>query len=251
MEKYFDINKDGCSIRLKAYQPATGRADRVIIYGHGFGGHKDNRGAARLAERLLSKYKSTALVTFDWPCHGDDVRKVLSLDDCDTYLSLVTDQVRARFDAGQLYGCAHSFGGYLYLRWLYSHENPFERVVLRSPAIAMYDGLTGRIAKEEELRMLRRGRPVEVGFDRKVRINQAFLTSLMENDIRQWDFTPLADRLLIVQGTEDEIVSCEENRAFAARQGIDFVPVEGADHRFRDPLKMDAFIEYMLLFFEF
>ena len=82
MEKLFTINKDGCSIRCKLYSKEPRSAKRVVIFCHGFGGHKDNHAAARYAEYVLSKNRGVAVVTFDFPCHGEDARHILRLEDC-------------------------------------------------------------------------------------------------------------------------------------------------------------------------
>ena len=58
-------------------------------------------------------------------------------------------------------------------------------------------------------------------------------------ELMEKDFLPYADDLLIVHGTQDEIVPFESARAFAEKNVIEFVPVEGADHRFQDPKKRD------------
>ena len=46
--------------------------------------------------------------------------------------------------------------------------------------------------------------------------------------------------LWILHGTADEIVSFDVARQFAEDNVIEFVAVDGADHRFHDPKKMDA-----------
>ena len=39
-------------------------------------------------------------------------------------------------------------------------------------------------------------------------------------------------------------------RAFAEKNGIEYIPVEKADHRFMDPKLMDLAIEYIQMFLE-
>ena len=102
-----------------------------------------------------------------------------------------------------------------------------------------------RIVKPEEQRALARNKPIEVGFDRKVRITRSFLEEVKAADITQWDFRPLAENILILHGTADEIVPYEAVRAFAEKNDIRFVSVENADHRFVDPLKMDLVIKHI------
>ena len=147
MEKYYTINAEGCSIRCKLYAE-TMHPERVIVYGHGFGGHKDNRAAAHFAARMLEKNHGTALICFDWPCHGEDVRKVLWLEDCGKYLDLVVRMRAPLQPLARLDGYATSFGGYLFLKYVSEQENPFEKIALRCPAVCMYQVLNAAIMTE-------------------------------------------------------------------------------------------------------
>lgn len=248
-ERYFDINRDGCSIRCKLYRDPDREIRRVVVFGHGFGGHRDNRAAARFAGMVLDKHRDTATLCFDWPCHGSDARKKLSLDDCDHYLSLVLSHVREALGVEEIYGYATSFGGYLFLKYLAEHGSPFRRLALRNPAVGMYEVLTRAILTEEAQKQLDRGKEVEAGFDRKIRIGSAFLESLREADIRRHDYLEQAEDILIVQGTKDEIVPFEMVRRFADENLIELVAVEGADHRFQDPHKMELAIKAICAFF--
>ena len=124
MERYFEINEQGHNIRCKIVCQDLRTVRQVVIFGHGFGGHKDNGAAARFGEKLMAKHKKAALVTFNWPCHGDDVKKKLTLSDCDTYLELVIALVRERFATEELYAYATSFGGYLVLKYIAQKGKP-------------------------------------------------------------------------------------------------------------------------------
>lgn len=240
MEKYFTINAEKSSVRCKLYANAPGRSQRAILFGHGFGGHKDNRAAERFAKRVLGKNAGVAVVTFDWPCHGDDARKALTLESCDRYLRLVIDHIRTTLADGKLDGYATSFGGYLFLKYLSEHDSPFGKLALRCPAVNMIDVITGAIMTDDDKARLERGKPAEVGFDRKVEITRDFLDALREADISCRDFMRYTDDILILHGTKDEIVPMASVEAFAWDNLLEFVPVEGADHRFCDPAKMDA-----------
>ena len=250
MATYFDINEQGCSIRCKLYCTDARSVKRVIIFCHGFGGHKDNRAAETFANRAVTKRKGTAVVTFDWPCHGSDARKNLLLEDCDTYLRIVIDYCTRHFDTTELYAYGTSFGGYLLLLYISEHGNPFRKVALRCPAVDMGTTVLSNIATKEELQKLAAGKPVLLGFDRKVKVGPAFTEALRNNDIRTREFFDYANDLLIIHGTADEIVSFEASQAFADDNVIEFVPVEGADHRFHDPKKMDIAIAHIISFFE-
>lgn len=250
MEKYFPINEQGCSVRCKLYADAPRGLRRVIIAPHGFGGHKDNRAAARFAERVLSKYKSVGIVTFDLPCHGDDVRKTLSLADCDLYFSLVLNHARTQLGAQELFAYAASFGGYLTLKYMAEHGSPFSRVVLRCPAVNMYDSMRERILKNDELARLESGRDADAGFDRKVRISPAFLEELREFDLPRRDFLELSEQIRIIHGSKDEIIPPGVVSRFADDNLIELITVENADHRFTDPLLMTEAIKAALEFMD-
>ena len=248
MHRYFDINESGCSIRCGIYTNQPREAKSVVIFGHGFGGHKDNRAAERFAGKLLAKHKDAAVITFDWPCHGEDGRKNISLADCDIYLTEVIRYAKECLHAENLYGYATSFGGFLFLKYTAEHGLPFRRMVLRCPAVNMGDSLRTRIMTEEELEKIGKGKPVLVGFDRKVRITKNFLQELEEADVRKNEYFDWADDILIIHGTKDEIIPFEESRSFAENNVIEFIPAENADHRFQDPKIMDLAIHTMISF---
>lgn len=84
MYKYFEINGGGHNIRCKLYCRDEKLIGRIVLFCHGFGGHKDNGAAEKFAMRAISKHKDIAVLTFNWPCHGDDVKKKLRLEDCMT-----------------------------------------------------------------------------------------------------------------------------------------------------------------------
>ena len=251
MQRYFQINEKGHNIRCKLYYRDLHNVSRVVIFGHGFGGHKDNNAAEKFAERLLSKYKGAAMVTFDWPCHGDDVKKKLCLADCSTYLELVISHVRQKFQTEDIYSYATSFGGYLTLKYIIEHGNPFRKIALRCPAVNIYDVITKSIMTPEDFVKLQKGKDIPIGFDRKIMAGVPFLEELRDNDIQNLDFLDYAEDILILHGTADEIVPFEAVSAFADNNIIEFISIEGADHRFRDPKKMEQAVKDILSFYAF
>ena len=97
---------------------------------------------------------------------------------------------------------------------------------------------------------LRKGKERMIGFDRKIPVDLPFLLELQENDVRAWDFLDYAEDIRILHGTADELVSFDEVQHFADEQLIEFVPVERADHRFKDPLKMELAMKSILDFYK-
>ena len=250
MHRYFEINESGHNIRCKIYYQDLKNINRMVIFCHGFGGHKDNAAAEKFANRLISKYKGTAMVTFNWPCHGDDVKKKLCLEDCTTYLDLVIRHVNRQFAPQALYCYATSFGGYLTLRYISQHGNPFRKIALRCPAVNMYDSITKTIMSSEDFDKLQAKKEILVGFDRKIPVSLSFLEELRVNDIQVIDYLDYAEDILILHGTADEVVSFDASFTFAENNLIEFIPVEGADHRFRDANKMEQAMKHILNFYE-
>ena len=251
MKKYYEINSSGFNIRCKVFFEKGAAIRRTVICGHGFGGHKDNKAVERYAEHVLKKHKDTAVIAFNWPCHGDDVRKKLTLDDCVTYLDLVIRDAAERFPGAEKYGYATSFGGYLFLKFIRERGDPFRKLALRCPAVDMYRVLTGAIIKHDELDRLRKGKEVPVGFDRKIMVSPAFLDELRAADIRTYDYLEYAEDILILHGTKDEVAPFADSQQFAENNLIEFISIEGADHRFQDPKKMDEAIRHIQEFFAF
>lgn len=249
MHRYFEVNESGHNIRCKLYYQDLKTIRRCVIFCHGFSGHKDNGAAEKFAERMLNKHKGCALVTFNWPAHGDDVKKKLSLADCVTYLDLVISHVRQKFDTDELYAYATSFGGYMTLKYIAERGNPFRKIALRCPAVNMYEALTTAIITPEEWAKLEKGKDIPVGFDRKVMLGQSFLDELKASDIQQLDYLDFAEDILILQGTNDDTISYDAVYAFAENNLIEFISVEGADHRFKNPKHMELAIKKILEFF--
>ena len=248
MEKYFSINRNGLSIRCKIYCKNIRSIDSVVIFGHGFSGHKDNRAAMKMANRMEKRHGDTALVIFDLPCHGEDGKNRIRLNDCMEYIGNVIDYVRETYETEKIYACATSFGGYLFLKYIYDKGNPFLKIALRCPAINMYEILSGKIMSDHDLRELQKGKYILIGFDRKVKITDSFLQNLKDNDIAHNDYSLYSKDISIVQGTDDEIVSFGVVESFSQKNGITMYPVDKADHRFTDPQKMDKAISVMIDF---
>ena len=249
MHKYFEIKASSGNIRCKIYFSENNAAEKAVIFCTGFAGHKDNNAANGFANKLLSKYKDMIVVVFNWPAHGDDVKKKLTLADCDAYLDAVINEVKAKYAVRELYSYATSFGGYLVLKYISEHGNPFEKLAFRCPAVDMYDVLTHTIMKGGEYDSIMKGKNVEAGFDRKILVTPALLDDLKANDIRQREYLEYADQILILHGTKDEVVPFNEGREFAENNMIEFSPVPGADHRFQNPSHMSLANKYVMEFF--
>lgn len=251
MERYFEINRDGHNVRCVLFYNSISEIQKVIIFGHGFGGNKNNGVLRKFSEKILTKQKKVAVLSFDWPCHGEDVKKKLVLMDCFDYLKLVLCFVQENYHPESIYAYATSFGGFLFLNYIKKWGNPFRKIVLRCPAINMHEILTCAVIKNDDLEKLNKGKNVLVGFGSKIEISPQFMKDLSDADIFKTDFLEFADNILIIQGTKDEVVSYETVYRFADNNVIELVAVENADHRFQNPKHMEFATKAILSFYGF
>ena len=250
MEKYFDINKTGRSIKCKLYCNNIRDIGRVVIGCHGFCGSKDSAFNKAFSAKLLSKDRRAAVLCFDWPCHGGDVKKKITLDICEKYLHDVIDCARDVLEAENLFCIANSFGGYMTLVYIHHNGSPFQRVALRAPAIPMHSIMKRSLLTAEDLEALERGKDVPAGFERKINITSGFLAELEENDVSCWDYSDYMDNIMILHGSKDETVSPDGPQAFANENAMKYVLVEKADHQFKNPQLSALAIADIIKFFE-
>ena len=150
MEKDFSINEEGYSVRYRLFHQGHARTfKRVVMCTHGFGSNKDKPNITRFSEKEFAKYKNDAVLAFDWPCHGQDARKKLELDECMKYLTFVVNYCKNELKAEKLFIYSVSFGGYLTLKYMAEIGNPFTRVALRCPGIQMYKLMLNNFDEED------------------------------------------------------------------------------------------------------
>lgn len=247
LEKAFDINENGYSVRCRIMTAVNAREfDRVVICTHGFGGNKDAGNITKFAEKELAKYKNDAVIAFDWPCHGKDARKKLVLSECIDYLTMVINYARNTLKADHIYNYSVSFGAYITLKYIAELDDPFSKIALRCPAIPMYD-LMKKNVDASDLEKLEKGKEVMVGFDRKMKVDKELFEDLKKSDVTKYEYFDHADRMLIIHGTKDSTVPIEASEKFAEDNVIEFIPVENADHPFKDPKLMDLAIHKMVI----
>ena len=102
---------------------------------------------------------------------------------------------------------------------------------------------------EADKSKLRKGKEIQAGFDRKMKIDQHFLDSLRDFDILKQEYFDYADDMIVIHGTKDEMVPIEISERFAENNVIEFIPVEGANHPFQNPNHMALAIHKIIEFF--
>lgn len=250
MQKYFDINEQGFSVRCKLYynKDIHNHTD-VVIATYGFGGNKDNKAIEKFADRITTKYKGYVVVSFDWPCHGMDARNQLIPEECLTYMDLVLRYVREELKAERIYNYSSSFGAYNTLRYLHDKgSNPFTKIAFRCGALKMYDAIAQHIT-QDEWDKLNKGKEILRGHERKIKVTKDFLENIRINDVTAYDYLEYADDIIMIHGTKDESVPIAIAEEFCDANVIELYPVQNADHPFSNPDYMDFAIQKMIEFF--
>ena len=102
---------------------------------------------------------------------------------------------------------------------------------------------------EADKTKLHKGKEIQIGFERKMKIDQHFLDSLRDFDIMKQEYFDYADDMIVIHGTKDEMVPIEASQRFAENNVIEFIPVEGANHPFQNPNHMALAIHKIIEFF--
>ncbi len=247
--RYHTINQRGCSIRCKLFYEKLNDIHQAVLFTHGFGGHKETKAAERFAEAAITKHKGTLVMSFDLPCHGEDARTKLKLEDCGEYIALCSKYLAGLAGSENVSVCATSFGAFLILKYIVEYGNPFHRISCRSPAVDMYHVITKNVMTEENRKDISQGKDTMVGFDRKIKISPEFLHELEMADITKLSFIDYCDKIQIIHGKKDEIVPFDTVSSFAENNLIEeFVAFEKADHRFIDHRMMSEAISRMVKF---
>lgn len=249
-EKYFTITDGDDAIRCKSFSPISGKVRNVVIAGHGFAGHKESRAISTFANILLGSNPSCAVIAYDLPGHGEDQATPLRLFRCDRYITAIRKYIAQKYPDAKVYYYGTSFGGYLPLKYVAEHGMSFEKVALRCPAVTMFETVDKKLISEDMRKSLQEKGFCLSGFDVLVRMDGEFLEELKNFSLEKHDYNGMAKKLLIIQGTEDELLDCDRIEAFAKKNGIRYFLSEGADHRFVDGEKMKDAIYKIIDFLE-
>lgn len=83
-----------------------------------------------------------------------------------------------------------------------------------------------------------------------MKIDQAFMDDLKSFDVNDHEYFDVADDILIIHGTKDEMIPIALSRQFAENNVIEFYPVEDANHPFQNPNHMALAIHKIIEFFQ-
>lgn len=232
--------KNGCRISYAESVPEG--AGTIILAMHGFGGDKES-GCIRLLEQEANKV-GIGLIKFDWPGHGESEAEgdSLTLENCLSDLHTMVEYAKEKYPEAHLTAFATSFGGYVALLYHLNHDRVFDHLILRSPALRMYNIMENVLMTEESKQNLLEKHYFPYGFERIINITEPFVEELKDGDLFVLYGKEPLPNASIIHGTMDDVAPIQDSMAFARLHGCSLYPVAGADHRYKKPGELERVI---------
>jgi alpha-beta hydrolase superfamily lysophospholipase len=219
-----------------------GDIDEIIIGIHGFTGDKESSVLTRLSSEFNKIGK--ALICFDLPCHGEnDNTYPLNLNECVNAIKTIFDYVKTQYKGVPISVFATSFGGYLILNYLSKNDEELHKLILRAPAIYMYEALVNAILTEHNLTIEDFNKPIDLGNERPILIDNKFIKDVKDSKLEHARTTN--HFIYILQGKKDDIVNYKDNDKFFTQHYPNrhkVIYFENADHRFKKPGELDKIV---------
>ena len=218
-------------------------ASMIILALHGFAGSKASECIGLLEKKAMEM--GIGLVRFDWPGHGESEvgGEKLSVENCLSDLDFMVNHIKEKHPDSKLIAFATSFGGYLTLLYYYDHRKNFDYIILRSPAIRMYDVLMEELLKGDMKKKIAVNHYFDYGFERIMRISDTFIEELKNNNIFELYADESLNNISIIHGTADKDVPIAHSKEFAEIHSCMLYPIQGADHRYGNPGELDLVIK--------
>ena len=232
---------NGYNISYDEYIPNNCKT--IVIAMHGFAGDKESGCINLLEDRL--KQMDIGLLKFDWPGHGESETNGddLTVYNCLSDLDSVVKHVKENNNDCNLVAFSTSFGGYLTLLYNYYNPNVFDHIILRSPAIKMYDVIENNILTEQMKLELTKNGYFHYGFERILKVSREFINELKDQNVFNLYGNQNLDYISIIHGTEDDVVPISDSNIFSNIHNCTIYPIEGADHRYKKNGELDKVIE--------
>lgn len=224
--------KSNSGYNIECDEYIIGNEEIIIIAMHGFAGDKKSTCIKKLRQ-ATSKF-NIGLITFDWPSHGESEvdGRYLTLNNCLNDLETVYNYVKQKNSKSKIIAFSTSFGGYITLLYNIKKENKFDGIILRAPAIRMYDILVNNILDANMLNCLKTNGYFDFGFERIIRVESKFVRELENNNIFDLYKENLFNNIDIIHGTVDTTVPIIDSMAFCRENNFTLYKIEGANHRF-------------------
>lgn len=211
---------------------------KIVIYCHGFGESKD-----RINQHFeVLKDRGIGIVSFDFPCHGEDKSDDFCFDLSNSlyYLDRVIESVKGYGVPISLMGS--SFGGYIALSYINKYKVRFDKVFLKYPAVNFYECTKRKLGIDidyfdtHEFYTFLNGRKYS---------RSAFL-EFMNDDLMD-SFDKCGNEIYIIHGDKDRTVLLEDIKYFCDKYDIKLDVIYGAEHGMKDYLDLvnDKLLEFI------
>lgn len=247
MKKEIITGKNGYDIPCN--NNITGKEKKIVIISHGFGSSKESPTAEAISD-AFSKH-NIGTYRFDFPAHGESQvdGEMLRISNCTNDLAAVEAHVRKLMPKSEIGYFSSSFGAYINLIYLATHEHTGYKSFLRCAAVDMPKIFKQNITPEHVAQLHTHGFVMlDLDYFRPLKITPEFIADLEAHNIFKLYRSGMT-KIAMIHGTADETASIHDARRFAKKFGADLTEVESADHRFLIPNGMERVIYTALNFF--
>lgn len=225
------------------------KVEQIVIAIHGFGGDKTSHVIKMLAESLYNKKIGT--IAFDLPGHGQSEvnGEFFTVNNCLNDLFAIENYIKKKY-LTPISIFATSYGGYLTFLRILDFENSFENIVVRCPAINMYDIFKKNILKNTKSNKDCNGKYYLLGYERKIKIYNKYIEEIEKNKIFE-KINSLKNHITIIHGTEDDMAPITDSRKIKEKKPnlVKLIEIPGANHRFENDGEKELLIEYATIEF--
>ena len=233
--------QNGYNIECDEY--IKGNEEFIIIAMHGFAGDKKSTCIKKLMQKASDL--NIGLITFDWPSHGESEVNgdCLTVSNCLNDLETVYNYVKNKNFKSKVIAFSTSFGGYITLLYNIKKENKFDGIILRAPALKMYDVLMNNILDNNMLDSLKINSCFDFGFERIISVKNKFIMELKNNNIFELYKTNTFNNIDIIHGTKDTTVPIIDSIEFCKEYNFNLYKIEEANHRFDMPGQVEQVVD--------
>lgn len=209
---------------------------RVLLGLHGLYGSKESSTLQELAQNLEDR--GCVVICVDLPRHGEYSDCPLTLPNVMNTIEAEIKYIKNAYPDAPLDLFATSFGAYSALLYLTKHDNPFDKIFLRCPAVNMSD------IDDEDIEGGDNGDANEREEDsyKTFKLTKEFVAQLKENDL--FFRPPVTYPVTVIQGDVDDVVPFDKVKKYIDEKlpNADLRVIKGADHIFKRPQDMTDII---------
>ena len=247
MELSFLLEKDDLKIPVKVSETDFGQPQRIVLGVHGLGGSSKDAIQESIAEEMT--LFSSHSIRFDFPAHGENPCRELTLDKCMRTLMAVASYAREQYpEVEDLCIFATGFGAYVTLICLDDLlDLPGKiKLVVQTPSVMMHETILKmkNISRETLWTMDR----VNFAAPRPFDLTYNFYEELANHIALVTQPIPM----LILHGEEDRYIKMDHIRQFhRINHDSKLVIIPGTSHRFLEEGAWDMVLDLTRDWFEF